>query len=419
MMQAEHGRVLVVLDDQPRRERLARQIEESGFAVISASNTLDAATSIRDEEPHVVVIDAHAAPEGATCLLKSMQAEPTSATIPVIVLAPDGDSDAVQCCLDAGAEDFLYEPYSASILKAQVREYVAISSRRRQELRGFERENLLKLERDVQIARKIQESFLPSELPQPAGWEIAARFHPAREVAGDFYDSFQLTQGRRVALVIADVCDKGVGAALFMALFRSLYRAYSQQNYSMRWTDVMDEGFTRGAAGPSPRKRLAPQTGTVALKNAMNLTNDYLLRNHADANMFATTFFAVLDPATGQVNYVNGGHNPPVVIGPDGIKDRLKATGPAPGIVPDVDFQIGQTQMEPGDVLFAFTDGVTDAKNPAGQLFTEKRMLALIEPPAASALELLDRVDDELRAHISTALQFDDITMLAARRSPK
>ena len=130
-------------------------------------------------------------------------------------------------------------------------------------MRRSERENLLKLERDVQIARKIQESFLPGELPQPAGWEIAARFHPAREVAGDFYDSFQLTQGRRVALVIADVCDKGVGAALFMALFRSLYRAYSQQNYSMRWTDVMDEGFTRaGEAAPAPasawRHRPAP-----------------------------------------------------------------------------------------------------------------------------------------------------------------
>jgi phosphoserine phosphatase RsbU/P len=134
--------------------------------------------------------------------------------------------------------------------------------------------------------------------------------------------------------------------------------------------------------------------------------------------MFATTFFAVLDPATGQLNYVNGGHNPPVLIGADGIKDRLKPTGPAPGILPNVDYHIGQAQMEPGDILFTFTDGVTDAKNPAGQMFTEKRMLALIEPPAESARALLDRVDDAVRAHISTANQFDDITMLAARRSP-
>jgi sigma-B regulation protein RsbU (phosphoserine phosphatase) len=418
-MQPEQGRVLVVLGDGFRRERLRRQVEESGCAVISTASTDEAATLVRAEEPDVVVVEALASPSGALGLLKVMQAEPTSATIPVIVLAPRGDCDVVQRCLDAGAEDFLYEPYSPSTLKAQVRDYVAISSRRRGDLRRSERENLLKLERDVQIARKIQESFLPGELPQPPGWEIAARFHPAREVAGDFYDSFQLTQGRRVALVIADVCDKGVGAALFMALFRSLYRAYAQQNYSMRWTDVMDEGFTPGQGGASARKRLAPQTGTVALKNAMDLTNDYMLRNHADANMFATTFFAVLDPATGQLNYVNGGHNPPVVIGPDGIKDRLKPTGPAPGILPNVDYRIGQAHLDPGDVLFAFTDGVTDAKSPAGQMFTEKRMLELIEPLADSALELLDRVDDALRAHISTATQFDDITMLAARRSPR
>jgi sigma-B regulation protein RsbU (phosphoserine phosphatase) len=418
-VELERGRVLVVLGNELRRERLRRQIEESGCVVISTGSTDEAATIVRAEEPDVVVVDACATGSGAAGLLRSMQAEPTSATIPVIVLAPADAADVVQCCLDAGAEDFLYEPYSPSALKAQVRDYVAISARRRQDLRRSERENLLKLESDVQIGRKIQESFLPSELPQPAGWEIAARFHPAREVAGDFYDSFQLTQGRRVALVIADVCDKGVGAALFMALFRSLYRAYSQQNYSMRWTAVMDEGFTRGEGGASARKRLAPQTGTVALKNAMDLTNEFIVRNHADANMFATTFFAVLDPATGQLNYVNGGHNPPVIIGPEGIKDRLKATGPAPGVLPNVDYRLGQAQMEPGDILFTFTDGVTDAKNPAGQLFTEKRMLALIEPPAESALALLDRVDDALRAHIDTANQFDDITMLAARRSPQ
>jgi phosphoserine phosphatase RsbU/P len=417
-MRADQNRVLVVFGDQVRRQRLREQIEESGFAVTSTGRTDEAADLVRGEEPDVVVIEAGADPSGAAGLLRFMHLEPTSATIPVIVLAPNGDADVVQRCMDAGAEDFLYEPYSPSVLKAQVRDYVEISSRRRQDLRRSEREDLLKLESDVQIARKIQESFLPGELPQPDGWEIAARFHPAREVAADFYDSFQLTQGRRIALVIADVCDKGVGAALFMALFRSLYRAYSQQNYSMRWTAVMDESFAPAEGGATARRSLAPQAGTAALRNAMNLTNDFILRNHADANMFATTFFAVLDPATGQLNYVNGGHNPPVIIGPDGIKARLKPTGPAPGVVPNVDYRLGQAQMEPGDILFTFTDGVTDAKNPAGQMFTEKRMLALIEPPAESARALLDRVDDAVRAHISTANQFDDITMLAARRSP-
>src|SRR5207249_4196054 len=109
----------------------------------------------------------------------------------------------------------------------------------------------------------------------------------------------------------------------------------------------------------------------------------------------------------------------PVVLGPDGIKDRLKPTGPAPGMLPDVDYKLGQAQLEPGDSLFMFTDGVTDAKNPVGELFTEKRMLALVAPPAESALDLLDRVDAALQEHIGTADQFDDITMLVARRSPQ
>jgi sigma-B regulation protein RsbU (phosphoserine phosphatase) len=410
-MEAEQVRILVVLPDASRRERLRRQLEESGFVVSGTGDTDQAARLVRETEPDVVVVEALAPPRGATSLLESMQTDPTGATIPVIVLAPPEDRLVVQQCLDAGAEDFLHEPYSRSRLKALIDEYAAISTRRRQTLRRSERENLLKLERDVQIARRIQEGFLPSELPQPPGWEIAARFHPAREVAGDFYDSFQLTQGRRVALIIADVCDKGVGAALFMALFRSLYRAYAQQNYSMRWTSVMDESPSPGA-----RKRFAPQTGTIALKNAMDLTNEYMLRNHADANMFATTFFGVLDPATGLLSYINGGHNPPVVLGPDGIKERLKPPGPAPGMLPNVDYQIGQAQLDPGDTLFLFTDGVTDAKDPTGKLFTEKHMLTLVEPPAESALGLLDRVDSALEAHISSASQFDDITMLAARR---
>lgn len=416
MTDTEQGTLLVALENEGRRERLRRQLEESGFRVLTAGSTDEAATVVRGQEPDVVVVDALLPPSGAESFIQTMQAEPISAAIPLIVLARDGSTDEVQRCLDAGAADFLYEPFSPAALKAQVADYAAISSRRRQDLRRVERDVLLKIERDVQIARRIQEGFLPSELPQPEGWEIAARFHPAREVAGDFYDCFQLTQGRRIALVIADVCDKGVGAALFMALFRTLYRAYAQQNYSMRWTDVMEDNFVRGAGA---RQRLTPQTGTLALKNAMNLTNDYMLRNHAEANMFATTFFGVLDPMSGQFSYVNGGHNPPVVMAQDGtLKSRLKPTGPAPGMLPDVDYRVDQVMLEPGDVLFAFTDGVTDAKDPAGHLFTEKRMLTLIEEPTESATALLDYVDQTLRTHISTAVQFDDITMLALRRSP-
>jgi sigma-B regulation protein RsbU (phosphoserine phosphatase) len=247
---------------------------------------------------------------------------------------------------------------------------------------------LLRYEHELQIGQQIQASFLPNQLPQPFGWEITAAFHPAREVAGDFYDAFYLEDNRKVCLVIADVCDKGVGAALFMALTRSLIRAFAELNNG----------------------------GGMSLKSPVELTNDYVLRNHLQANMFVTLFFAVLDPAIGLLTYVNSGHNPPVIIGATGVKARLEPTGPAIGISPDIAFETHQVCLEPGDVLYAFTDGVTEARDSNGNFFTEKRLLQLLEQPLSSAAALLSRIEESVRAHIGAANPFDDITMLAARR---
>jgi sigma-B regulation protein RsbU (phosphoserine phosphatase) len=277
-------------------------------------------------------------------------------------------------------------------------------------------EALLKLERDLQIGRDIQLSFLPKALPEAPGWELAARFEPAREVAGDFYDAFPLNQGRRLGLVIADVCDKGVGAALFMALFRSLIRAFAQQHYSLRWMGEEDADFLSSPV--ADRRRGIPSTGTSALKNAMALTNNYIITNHGDTSMFATLFFGVLDPAAGVLSYVNGGHCPPWLFNEAGIKRRLTPTGPAVGMVPDVDFAIQQVSFAPGDTLLAFTDGVPEARDPAGAFFTEGRLRSLVtDPPSGSAQALVARIHAALTAHIGSAVQFDDITLLAVRRA--
>jgi phosphoserine phosphatase RsbU/P len=410
------GKVLVVHGSESVRESLCQRLREAGHEVIAAQTGEEALAALigTDNSADLVIADLRAPGLDAPGLITRMKAVPVLAATPVIILAQSADADGVERCLTLGAEDYLLAPFSPTLLKAQVRDYLRIGAQRRQELRRAEREDLLKIDRDVQIARQIQVGFLPRELPQPVGWEIAARFYPARQVAGDFYDAFMLTQGRRVGLVIADVCDKGVGAALFMALVRSLIRAYAMQHYSLRWTDLLDDKLTSGAA----RSRAAPSTGTSALKNAMNLTNDYIAHNHADSNMFATTFFGVLDPISGILTYVNGGHNPPVIVGPQGIKSRLKPTGPAVGMLPDVDYRIAQATIEPGDILFTYTDGVTDtrAPNPGRELFSEKRMLALVEQPALTAVALLDRLDSALHTHMADADQFDDITMLAARR---
>jgi phosphoserine phosphatase RsbU/P len=249
---------------------------------------------------------------------------------------------------------------------------------------------LLRYEHELQTGQQLQANFLPSELPQPSGWEVAANFRPAREVAGDFYDAFYLEDGSKVGFVIADVCDKGVGAALFMALTRSLIRAFAELN----------------------------ESHVTCLKNPVELANDYILRNHVQSNMFVTLFYAVLDPASGQLAYVNCGHNPPVIIDSTGVKVRLQPTSPAVGMFPNIELQVQQVSLEPGDVLFAFTDGVTDARDANGGFFTERRLLQLLEQPAPSAMALLHRIVESVNAHIGTATQFDDVTMLATRRKP-
>jgi sigma-B regulation protein RsbU (phosphoserine phosphatase) len=132
--------------------------------------------------------------------------------------------------------------------------------------------------------------------------------------------------------------------------------------------------------------------------------------------MFATLFFGVLDPSTGTLRYINAGHEPPVVVGAAGVVARLTTTGPAVGGIPNVDFKVNLVQLEPGDVLVSYTDGVTDARNPSGESMTEKRLLALLAEPATSAGELLRRIEDGVQAHIGSADQFDDITLLVLRR---
>jgi sigma-B regulation protein RsbU (phosphoserine phosphatase) len=298
-----------------------------------------------------------------------------------------------------------------------VREFQEIRKRRLEEREQARIRLREKIEHDVDIARDIQLSFLPRELPNPDGWEIAAHFAPAREVAGDFYDAFMMAQGRRVGFVIADVCDKGVGAALFMALTRSLTRAYAQQNYSMNLMSGIANSSATHLEGHRPK---LPSIGSMALQNAVELTNAYITTNHFELNYFATLFFGMLDPDTGHLSYINGGHCPPIILGSDGkIKTTLKATGTPVGMMPDANYTIGEIRLEPGDILFGYSDGVTDARNPAGKMFGEKQMLALLqEKPVIAVEELLMRVKTVVSAHIDTADQYDDITMIAVRHQP-
>jgi serine phosphatase RsbU (regulator of sigma subunit) len=151
----------------------------------------------------------------------------------------------------------------------------------------------------------------------------------------------------------------------------------------------------------------------------VRLTNAYIVKNHEDLAMFATLFFGVLNPSTGQLSFINGGHDPPYILdNPGTIKVHLGPTGPAVGVQADANLGMRQTSMAPGDLFFGYTDGVTEARMTEGEFFGEKRLLRLLKAGGYSAEEMLETISEALEAHIGSAEQFDDITMLAVRRLP-
>jgi sigma-B regulation protein RsbU (phosphoserine phosphatase) len=264
------------------------------------------------------------------------------------------------------------------------------------------------LNAELEKGKKIQRDFLPNQIPLVAGWEIDSCFHPARQVSGDFYDAF-LLPGNQIGLVIADVCDKGVGSALYMALFRSLVRVFSGQIQHGGWLSAHSLQTEYGT----------DRTDVNQMLQAVALTNDYIALEHGHENMFATLFFGILDPRTGNLCYINGGHEPLYIIGPSGIKETLGAAGPAIGIMPGITFKKQQSKIEPGDTLIGYTDGVTEALSPRQTMYSKKRFIALLEPCPMSAAELIDRIKSDLFDHIDNAPQFDDITMIAVHRQPE
>lgn len=258
------------------------------------------------------------------------------------------------------------------------------------------------MERELEIGRKIQAGFLPSSLPAEDGWEIGAYFHAAREVAGDFYDVFRIENTGRIALVIGDVCDKGVGAALFMTLFRSLLRAASSS-----------EEFATDA-----RASVGEQAdySEALLRNSVQFANNYIAKTHGETSMFATVFFALLDPKTGHLLYVNGGHEEPVIVHNGAIKASLGNSGPALGLFPGVPFDVKESRIEPGNTLFSYTDGATDAVNPQGESYTLARLNRHVVNSGLSADGLVASAAAAIDRHAAGAPQFDDVTLLAVTR---
>ncbi len=242
------------------------------------------------------------------------------------------------------------------------------------------------LEEDLAVGRKIQRSLLPKSWPSVPGWEFAALSEAARLVGGDFYDFFELPGSPgQLGIVIADVADKGVPAALFMALSRTTIRATA-------------------LSGRSP-------ASTLQRANT-------LILNDSRSDLFLTAFYATLDTRTGQLKYASAGHNHPYWFRIDrGTSEELSARGIILGALEDIALEEREFEIAPGDLLILYTDGVTEAQDARGQLFGNGRLRAIISANRhAGAERILEAIVDAIRAFVGDTPQSDDFTLVIVKR---
>jgi len=407
----EHSSLLVVDDNDTNRDLLVNHLERQGHTVTTAQNGHQALEMIHKDRFDLVLLDVMMPEMNGYQVLAHMKNDISWKNIPVIMISALGEMDSVVQCIEMGAEDYLPRPFNPVLLKARINACLE-----KKQLRDMEQLYAKSMELELEIGQQIQHGFFPNALPQLPGWEIAAFFQAARQVAGDFYDAFLLCKGKQVGLVIADVCDKGVGSALFMVLFRSLIRVFSGQTHLCKH---LCESFVAANKKTAGDMIIQQETVDIDQTNALvavALTNDYIEKNHSDMGMFVTLFFGVLNPETGILSYINAGHEPLFIVGPIGVKASLQPTGPAVGMMPDAKFKIEHIQLEPGDILIGYTDGVTEACSLNGEFYTKNRLQSLLEQPVDSATELLERIKRSLFSYTENAAQNDDITLLAVQR---
>ena len=394
------SRVLLVSGAARNGDSLERLLQEQGNLVFPAASPADALTKLKADRHDLVLLDLDLGGLDGPAFVESLRGDADLAALPVIVVSAAEDLGAVERCLERGADDYLPRASGPAVLKARLS--AALDRRRLRDTQS--------LRREMDVARNIQKDFLPEALPRARGVQLEAALQPARQVSGDFYDAFQLAPSGNIVLVVGDVCDKGFGAALFMALFRSLIRASA---------DPVGGGAIQMIGGRRTIVRQSLEAATPAdlLTRVAGFTNNYIARLHGRTNMFATVFMAVLNPDFGELTYLNAGHEPALVIAPDGSVRELRPTGPALGMMPDSEFSAVAGTLEPGHTLFVFTDGLVEARSPAGEAYGSPRLRAALSTLGdRQAPALIREVLDTLGVFTGAAEPHDDLTLLAATR---
>ena len=373
---------ILVVDDEPDLEplmlqRMRRDIRAGRYKFVFAQNGVEALEKLHQDNDIDMVLSDINMPQmdGLTLLEQIPKVDPN---IRSVIISAYGDMKNIRTAMNRGAFDFVTKPLDFEDLQVTIDRTLRNMAEWREALQA--RDKLVALQNELEVARGMQQSILPTQFPKEPSYTVYGKMQPARNVGGDFFDVVHLSDGR-LGLAVADVSDKGVPAALFMMSSRTLLK-----------------GAAIGLALPG---------------EVLREVNDLLLEDN-EGGMFVTVLYAVYDPSIRELTYANGGHNSPLVVHADGTSALLPLTdGIALGIAPDLSYKQNTVTLSPGDTIIFYTDGVTEAMNGEEEQFGLDPLSEFFRTnPPRNPEETTAAIFEAVNAFAGEAPQSDDITCL-------
>lgn len=380
---------ILVVDDEPDLQQLIVQkfrskIKAKEYEFQFAMNGAEALEKILNDETICLILTDINMPvmDGLTLLTKIN--ELNNRMLRSVIVSAYGDMENIRTAMNRGAYDFITKPINLNDLEITIEKSLKEIEHYKQA--QMSRDKLIAFKQELDIATVIQSSILPKTFPpfpDRKEFDIYAKMLAAKEVGGDLYD-FSLIDKYRLAIVIGDVSGKGIAAALLMAVCKTLLKATAYKG--------------------------------MPADNILAEVNNILV-DDSPSNMFVTVFYGVLDTRSGAFEYCNGGHNPPYLISKDGVVHQLENVGGLLlGAMKDVEYQSNVIMLQPGESLFFYTDGITEAFNKAEDEYDVKRLAEFLSNKnILSATELVEHVFEDVKIFTEGAAQSDDITCLALK----
>ena len=383
-------KILSVDDEAPlellMKQYFRRKIRNGEYEFFFAHNGLEALSILYNHPDIEIVLSDINMPEMDGLTLLAKVNEMRNPALRVIMVSAYGDMKNIREAMNNGAFDFATKPIDMDDLSLTIEKAIAQINYVHESMK--EHAQLESLKNDLTTARDIQQYILPRVFPPFPEYtdkvDIYASMEAAKDIGGDFYDFFRIDDDH-IALVIADVCGKGIPAALFMAVSRTIIRSKGMQGCSA--------------------------------ETCMTESN-HLLAAYSIDNMFVTVFYAIYNVKTGFISYSNAGHNPPLLLRQDGSVSELPVMeNTIVGVIDNIEYQKDTLQLEQGDTLFMFTDGVTEATDAAYNEFGVERLGDILSQHSHSnCQQIVEAVKKGVKDFVGETEQSDDITMLVVKR---